>query len=86
MLSISIKKAPDHALILRVVLLGFTLEELDALLAQCERYLHALLTKCEIPGRQQEIRYHPRIADGFIAVFDFRGHRYAFLCAGNQRQ
>jgi hypothetical protein len=38
----------NHALILRVVLLGFALEEVDASLAQCERYLHSIISKYKV--------------------------------------
>ena len=44
---IGIEQLPDHALVLRPVLRGLALEEVDALLAECERHLDALLTKLE---------------------------------------
>jgi hypothetical protein len=48
MLCVRIQKSTDHALILRVVLLGFALEEVDASLAQCERYFHSIVSKYKV--------------------------------------
>jgi hypothetical protein len=48
MLCVNIQKSTNHALILRVVLLGFALEEVDASLAQCERYFHSIISKYKV--------------------------------------
>ena len=43
-----IEKPSDHALVLRVVLLSLTLEEVDAALAQCDSDLHSFFSKDKI--------------------------------------
>jgi hypothetical protein len=56
MLCVRVQKSTDHALILRVVLLRFALEEVDASLAQCERYLHSIVSKYKVFRWREEIR------------------------------
>src|SRR5436309_15400717 len=60
-----------------MVLRGFSLEELDAALAQSQGDLCAVFAKHEILGRWQEVRHYPELAQRLIGVFDFRAHKFA---------
>jgi hypothetical protein len=55
-LGIGIEQAPNHSLVLRMVLPCFRLEEIDAALAQGDRNLHAFVAKHEILGTRKEVR------------------------------
>jgi len=48
MLCVYIQNATNHALVLRIVLLRLALEEVNASLAQCERYFHSIVPKYKI--------------------------------------
>jgi len=48
MLCVYVQKATNHALILCVVFLRFALEEVNAALAQCERYFHSVVSKYKV--------------------------------------
>jgi hypothetical protein len=70
-INVGVEKPPNHALVLRVVFRGLGLEELDALLAQSQSYLHTFFTKCQVSRRREEVRDNLNLAKGFIGVFDF---------------
>ena len=53
---IRIEKPANHALVLRLVLPRFVLEELDAALAQRKGNLHPFLSKSEVFGARKKIR------------------------------
>ncbi len=56
MLRISVKQAPNHPLILRVVFPRFVLEKLNAALAQGEGDLYSFIPKDEILGAREKVR------------------------------
>ena len=51
-LGIRVKQPPNHALVLRVVLAGFRLEEVDAALAQGDGDFDALVTEDQFLRRR----------------------------------
>jgi hypothetical protein len=53
MLGIGIEQPPNHALVLRVMFAGFSLEELDASLAQRDGYFDPFVPKDEFLGARQ---------------------------------
>jgi len=55
-LGISIEQSPNHALVLRIVLLRLALEKLDAALAQCDCDLDSFVPKNQVFRARQEIR------------------------------
>src|SRR5205085_11681201 len=83
-LLVGIKQAPDHSLVLRIVLLRFALEKLDAALTQRDRDLDPFVPKNEVLGSRQKIRDDLEVSEGFIRVPNFLARRFAFLCASNQ--
>ena len=76
-LRVGIKQAPDHALVLRIVLLRFALEEFDAALTQRNRDLDPFVPKNEVLGSRQKIRDDLEVSEGFIRVPNFLAHRFA---------
>jgi hypothetical protein len=60
-INIRVKKPTDHALVLRVILSGFRLEELDVF-AQSQRDLHAFLTKGQLDWRREKVGNYLRLA------------------------
>jgi hypothetical protein len=82
-LCVSIKKPSDHSLILRVVLKGLTLEEVDATFAQGERYLDSVIPEDEILRKRKKIGNNLKVSEWLVCVLDFPAHRFAFLCANN---
>ena len=56
MFRIGIEQPPDHALVLRVVLLGLALEKFDAALAQRDRDLDSFVPENQIFRTWKEIR------------------------------
>ncbi len=83
-LGVSIEKTPDHSLILSVVLRGLALKELDATLAQSKGYFDSIVPKDQILRSRKEVGNNFNLSEGFVCVFDFRVHRFAFLFANNQ--
>lgn len=83
---VRIEKPADHALILCVILLGFTLEEFNTPLAQRDRDLDPLFPKDEILRSRKKVRndFHP--SQGFVRISDFRAHKFVFPFANNQHQ
>ncbi|MBP9714033.1 MAG: hypothetical protein KBD60_10125 [Sterolibacterium sp.] len=75
------EKPPYHALVLRVVFRGLRLEELNALFAQSQRYLHAFLTKCQFSRGRKKVRNYLNLAKRFIGVLDF-SFSMTLACAG----
>ena len=85
-IDVRIQQTPDHALILRAVFRCFRLEEIDASLAECERYLDTFFAKCEMGRRWQEIGDNLDLSNGLIRVNGFVVHKQLFLCAKSRRQ
>ena len=83
-LGVSIEKTPDHPLILGVVLLCLGLEELDATLAQGQRYLDSFIPKDQVLRTRKKVGNNFKLSEGFVCVFYFRAHRFAFLFANNR--
>lgn len=81
MVCIRIQQAPDHALILRIVLLGLALEEFDAAFAQGNGDLDALIPEDKILRGREEIRNDLWIAEWFVRVPGSLAHRFASLFA-----
>lgn len=86
MLGIGIEQPPDHALVLRVMLPGLPLEELDASLAQGDGHFDPFVTKDEFLRAREEIRNDLEVSEWFVRVFDFLAHRFASLSASNRLQ
>ena len=84
MLGVRIEKAPDHALILGVVLLCLGLEELYATLAQSKCYFDSIIPKDQILGTRKEVGNNFKFSERLVCVLDFRAHRFAFLFANNR--
>jgi hypothetical protein len=82
-LCISVEKPPDHSLILGVVLLRLTFEEVHTALAQGERYLDSLIPKDQVLRAWKKVGNNLRLSEGLVGVFDFPAHRFAFLSANN---
>jgi len=83
---ICVKEAPDHALVVRIALRRHGFEEIDALLAECDRYLHILIAKCQILWRGQKVANNHGLANGLIRILDFRAHKLPFPYASNRLQ
>lgn len=83
-LCVGIQEAPNHALVLRIVLPRLALEELHAALAQRDGHLDALVPKDQVFRTGEEVRNDLEIPEGFVRVPNFLAHRFAFLCASNQ--
>jgi len=83
-LGVSIEKTPDHSLILGIVLLRLGLEELDAALAQSQRYFDSIVPKDQIFRTGKEVGNNFKLSEGLVCVFDFRAHTVAFLFANNR--
>ncbi len=82
-LCVSIKKPPDHSLILSIVLKCLTLEEVDTSFAQGERHLDSVIPKDQVLRSWKKIGYNLKLSEWFVCVLDFRVHRFAFLFANN---
>ncbi len=80
----SVDKPANHSLVPGAMLCSLRIDELDALLAQRQGYLHTLFTKCQFGRRREEVGNHLNLPEGFIGVFDFRAHRSPFLCANDR--
>ena len=61
---VEIEKPPNHLLILRSMLLGFSLEEFNAGFAQTNGNFGRFLLEGEFFRRRKEIVDHPDIAQG----------------------
>ena len=85
-LRIRIKQAPNHALVLRIVLPRFALEEFHAALAQRDGDLDSLVPKDKVFRVREKIRNDLEVSEGFVGVPDFLAHKFAFLCASSQRR
>ena len=83
-LGVSIEKTPDHSLVLGVVLLCLGLEELDATLAQGQRYLDSFIPKDQVLRTRKKVGNNFKLSEGFVCVFYFRAHRFAFLFVNNR--
>jgi hypothetical protein len=82
-LCIGIEQPPDHALVLRMVFLCLTLEEVDASLAQCNGDLDTFVSKDQFFWPRKEVRNDPKISEGFVGVLDFLAHKRACLREAN---
>ena len=85
-LRVSVKKSPDHSLILGVVLFRLALEELDAAFAQGERYLDPLIPKDQVLRTRKKVGNNFKFSEGFVCVLDFLVHRFACLSANSLLQ
>ena len=85
-LCISVKKPPDHSLILGVVLLRLTLEEVHTAFAQGERYLNSLIPKDQVLWTRKKVGDNLKLSEGLVGVSYFLAHRFAFLSANNRLQ
>lgn len=86
MFGIGVEQAPDHALVLRVMLAGFSLKVLDASLAQRDGHLDPFVPKDQFLGTRQEIRNDSQVSERFVCVFYFPAHRHPYLSANNRLQ
>jgi hypothetical protein len=84
--NVRVYQTTDHSLILRLMFYRFGLEKIDALLAERQGDLHALLSKRQLFRRWKEIREHLNPTQGLIRVVCFHAHTQPFLCANSQRQ
>ena len=82
-LCISVEKPPDHSLILGIMFLRLTFEELDAAFAQGERYLDSFIPKDQVFRAGKKVGNNLKLSEGLVGVFDFPAHRFAFLSANN---
>lgn len=83
---VRIEKPADHALVLCVMLLGFTLEEFNAALAQRDRDLDPLFPKDEVLRSRQKVRNDLQPSQGFVRVSDFRAHKVVCPFANNRHR
>ena len=86
MLRIGVEQPPDHALVLGMVPSRFSLEKLDALLAQSKRDLHSLVPKNKVFRARQKVGNDLKASEWFIRVFDFPAHRLPYPFASSQPQ
>ncbi len=82
-LCISVKKPPDHPLILGVVFLRLTFEEIHTALAQSERYLDSLIPKDQVLRTRKKVGGNLKLSEGLVGISYFLAHRLAFLSANN---
>ena len=73
---IGIQQAADHPLVLCAVLCCLPLEEIDAALRQCDRHFYAFLAKSKFFRGRQKIRNDLQVAQRFIGVSCFLGHKF----------
>ena len=86
MTRISIKQTADHALVLRAVLCGLSLEEFDAALRERDGHFYAFLAKSKVLRGREKVGNDLQFAQWFIGVSDFLGHRFSYLVASNRPQ
>ena len=86
MLDVGVEQSTDHALVLRVVFARFSLKVVHASLAQCYGYFDSFISKDKLFRARQEIRNDPKISEGFVCIFYFPVHRFAYLSASNRLQ
>jgi hypothetical protein len=85
-LCIGIEQPANHALVLRMMFLRLTLEELNASLAQRNGDLDAFVPKDQFLGPREEVRNDLEVSEGFVGVSDFLAHRFACLSASSRLQ
>lgn len=85
-LCIGIEQPANHALVLRMMFLGLTLEELDASLAQRNGDFDAFVPKDQFFRPGKEVRNDSKISEWFVGVFDSLAHRCACLSASSRLQ
>ena len=86
MARVGIEQPADHALVLRAVLRGFPFEKFNAVLRERDRDFYAFLAKCKRLRGGQEIGDDLQVAQRFIGVSDFLGHRFVCPFASNRHQ
>lgn len=84
MFRVSIKKAPDHALVLSVVFPRLALEKLNAAFAQRDGHLHSFIPEDEVFRTRKEVRNDLEVSEGFVRVRDFLAHKFACLSASSR--
>jgi hypothetical protein len=85
-LCIGIEQPANHALVLRMMFLRLTLEELNASFAQRNGDLDTFVSKDQFFWPRKEVRNDPKISEGFVGVLDFLAHRCACLSASSRLQ
>lgn len=85
-MSIGVEQSADHPLVLRAMLRCFALEEFDAALRKRDRDFYALLAEGERLRGGQKVGNDLQLAQRFIGVSDFLGHRFACPFASNPHQ
>ena len=85
-IDIRVKQAPDHALVLSLMLGRFELKKFDALLTQSQSDLYALLAKRQLSRWRQEVWNDLNLAQRLICVGYLLSHRQPFLCANTRRR
>ena len=81
---IGVEQPPDHALVLRVMLPGLALEELDASLAPRDGDFDSFVPKDEFLRARKEVRNDSEVSEGFVRVPDFLAHKCACLSASSR--
>ena len=86
MTRVGIEQSADHPLLLRTVLRGLALEEFDTALRKRDCDFYALLAEGERLRGGQKVGNDLQLAQRFIGVSDFPGHRFACPFASNRHQ
>ncbi len=86
MLGIGVEQPPNHPLILRVVLLCLSLEEIDAALAQRDGDLDPFILEYEVLRTREKVSDDLGVSEGFARVFYFRAHKFVCLSASSLHQ
>ena len=74
-IDIRVKQAPNHPLILCITSRSRSLEELDALLAECDRDLDVFVPERQLLRGRKKVLNDLWIPHRFIRVLDFPAHR-----------
>lgn len=82
-LCVSVKKPPDHSLILGIVLLCLTFKKVYAALAQGKRYLDSLIPKDQVLWAWKKVGDNLKLSERLVGVSYFLAHKFAFLSASN---
>lgn len=84
--SITIKKDPDHPLILRAMKARLFLEEIDASFRKRDRDLLRILTKYQLTGWRKKIFDNTQTPKRLICVLYWLFHTIADLASNNRHQ
>ena len=86
MARVGIEQSANHPLVLRSMFRGFPFEEFNAVLRERDRDFYAFLAEGERLRGGQEVGDDLQVAQRFIGVSDFLGHRFACPFASNRHQ